>query len=90
MVTTRRKLAWIIFSFALVFRTGLRLRAAMVGLCYRKLLRLSPAARMRISSGELTNLISLDTNRLSDLVPYLHALWFAPLQIALSSGLPNM
>ncbi|KAL3926467.1 MAG: hypothetical protein SGPRY_003285 [Prymnesium sp.] len=32
----------------------------------------------------LNNLIGLDANRLSDLVPYLHALWFAPLQIALA------
>ena len=73
--------------FALVFRTGLRLRAAMVGVCYRKLLRLSPAARLELSTGEVTNLVSVDANRLSDLVPYLHALWFAPLQIVAALAL---
>jgi len=73
--------------FALVFRTGLRVRSAMVGLCYRKLLRISSSARVELSSGELNNLIGLDANRLSDLIPYLHALWFAPLQIVLALSL---
>ena len=38
--------------FASVFRTGLALRAAVVGSTYRKLLRLSPAARLRASACE--------------------------------------
>ena len=67
--------------FALVFRTGLRLRSSIVGASYRKLLRLSPSARLNLSSGELTNLIGTDATRLSDLVPYLHAIWFAPVQV---------
>ena len=71
--------------FARLFRVGLKLRAAVVGASYRKLLRVSPTAR--ISSGELTNLIGPDAQRIGDLVPYLHALWFAPLQVVAALGL---
>ena len=67
--------------FASVFRTGLSLRAAVVGATYRKLLRLSPASRLRASSGEIQNLMGSDAQRIADLTPYLHALWFAPLQV---------
>lgn len=66
--------------FASVFRTGLGMRASVVGATYRKLLRLSPAARLRASSGEIQNLMGSDAQRIADLTPYLHALWFAPLQ----------
>ena len=67
--------------FAMLFRTGGRLRAALVAATYRKLLRLSPASRGAVSSGELTSLMGADASRVADLVPYLHALWFAPLQV---------
>ena len=68
--------------FAQTFRTGLRLRAALIGVTYRKLLRLSPAAQIAASTGEVTNLVGADAQRVADLTPYLHALWFAPLQAA--------
>ena len=71
--------------FAQLFRTGLRLRAAVVGATYRKLLRVAPTAR--VSSGDVTNLIGPDSQRICDLVPYLHALWFAPLQVLAALGL---
>ena len=64
-----------------VSTTGLRVRAALTGALYRKLLRLSPAAQLA-SSGELVNLVGADAQRIADLTPYLHALWFAPLQVA--------
>ena len=67
--------------FAQTFRTGLRLRAALIGVTYRKLLRLSPAAQIAASTGEVTNLVGADAQRVADLTPYLHALWFAPLQV---------
>ena len=65
-----------------VSTTGLRVRAALTGTLYRKLLRLSPAAQLAASSGELVNLVGADAQRIADLTPYLHALWFAPLQVA--------
>ena len=67
--------------FAALFLTGLKLKSAIVGGTYRKLLRLSPSARLATSSGEITSLMGSDAQRIGDLVPYLHALWFAPLQV---------
>jgi hypothetical protein len=72
--------------FASVFRTGLGMRASVVGAIYRKLLRLSPAARLRASSGEIQNLMGSDAQRIADLTPYLHALWFAPVQVGEEKG----
>ena len=40
-----------------------------------------------LGAGEVTNLIGPDAQRISDLVPYLHALWFAPLQVVAALGL---
>lgn len=67
--------------FAQLFACGQDAKAAIVGASYRKLLRLSPSARLGTSSGEITNLLGQDAQRIADLVPYLHALWFAPLQV---------
>ena len=52
---------------------------------YRKALRLSHASRGDKSLGELVNLMSVDVQRMTDLVPYLHNLfWSSPLQIIVS------
>ena len=67
--------------FAQLFATGLKVRASIVGAAYRKLLRLAPAAQLAASAGEVTNLMGPDAQRIGDLVPYLHAVWFAPLQV---------
>ena len=51
--------------FAQLFRTGSKVSAAVVGVSYRKLLRVSPTARL--SSGEVTNLIGPDVSALHSL-----------------------
>ena len=62
-------------------RTGQRCKSGLISAGYRKLLRLSPAARIGRSAGEISNLLSADAQRIAELLPYLHALWFAPLQV---------
>ena len=47
----------------------------------RKSLKLSNSARQKFTTGEITNLISVDTQRLLDNIPYLNVLWGAPLKI---------
>ena len=73
--------------FAMCFSTGLKVKASIVGATYNKLLRLAPAARLGANAGEVTNLMGPDAQRIGDLVPYLHALWFAPLQVLVALAL---
>jgi ABC-type bacteriocin/lantibiotic exporter with double-glycine peptidase domain len=47
-------------------------------------LRLSNKARRTSTVGEIVNLMSVDAQRLMNLSPYLHTIWWAPLQIVLS------
>ena len=47
-------------------------------------LRLSNKARRTSTVGEIVNLMSVDAQRLMDLMPYVNNLWSAPLQITLS------
>jgi len=44
-------------------------------------LRLSPKARAESSSGEMVNLMQVNTQTLVDIVPFLNMLWSAPFQI---------
>ncbi|XP_023560454.1 multidrug resistance-associated protein 6 isoform X2 [Octodon degus] len=53
----------------------MRLRAALTGLVYRKVLVLSPGARKSTAVGDVVNLLSVDVQRLSDSVLYLNGLW---------------
>jgi len=66
------------------FRVGLRLRTAVVTSVFAKALVLSSAELMKRSVGEVTNLMSVDSARLQDLTPYLHAIWYSFLQIGLA------
>ena len=51
---------------------------------YRKSLLLSSKARKQLSVGETVNLMSIDTQRLMDVILSLNLLWSSPLTIALS------
>ena len=68
-----------------VFKVSLQIRAGLVACVYRKALRLSHGSRSHKSLGELVNLMSVDVQRMTDLVPYLHNLvWSSPLQVRCS------
>lgn len=47
-------------------------------------MRLSNSARKASTVGEIVNLMSVDAQKIMDLLPYLHMVWSAPLQIALA------
>ncbi|XP_076819730.1 multidrug resistance-associated protein 1-like isoform X2 [Clavelina lepadiformis] len=63
---------------------GMRLRSAVISAVYRKALLLSSAARKDSTAGEIVNLMSVDAQRLMDLMPYLNTVWSAPFQIILA------
>ncbi|KAM5227722.1 ATP-binding cassette sub-family C member 6 [Ctenodactylus gundi] len=59
----------------------MRLRTAITGLVYRKLLVLSSGARKASSVGDVVNLLSVDVQRVTDSILYLNGLWLPLLWI---------
>ncbi|XP_025772449.1 multidrug resistance-associated protein 6 [Puma concolor] len=53
----------------------MRLRTAITGLVYRKVLVLSSASRKASTVGDVVNLVSVDVQRLTESVIYLNGLW---------------
>ncbi|NWY45608.1 MRP1 protein, partial [Sylvia atricapilla] len=60
---------------------GLRLRTAVTGLVYRKILVMSNASREAATTGEIVNLVSVDVQKLMDLIIYFNGTWLAPIRI---------
>ncbi|CAF4354696.1 unnamed protein product [Rotaria socialis] len=63
-----------------VVTCAMQMRVAYSGLIFRKVLRLSTDAMNKFSSGEITNLLANDANKVELLHYYLNYLWIAPLQ----------
>ncbi|RXN01990.1 Multidrug resistance-associated protein 1 [Acipenser ruthenus] len=70
--------------FHVCFMTGMRLRTSIVGAVYRKALIITNAARRTSTVGEIVNLMSVDAQRLVDLMTYINMIWSAPLQVVLA------
>uniref|UniRef100_A0A4X2LV23 ATP binding cassette subfamily C member 3 n=1 Tax=Vombatus ursinus TaxID=29139 RepID=A0A4X2LV23_VOMUR len=70
--------------FQYVFVTGIRLRAGITGVIYRKALVITNSAKRSSTLGEIVNLMSVDAQRFTDLVNFLNMLWSAPMQIILA------
>ncbi|KAJ1439399.1 pdr transporter [Ochromonadaceae sp. CCMP2298] len=66
------------------YRVGMNLRSSVVTAVYSKALVISVAALSRKTLGEITNLMSVDSSRLQDLTPYLHAVWYSLYQVAVA------
>ena len=62
-------------------RVGFQMRTALTTSVYRKALRLSPVARQETPTGQIVNLMQLDTNRLDMFMMQLHVLWDGAYQI---------
>uniref|UniRef100_A0A8C5TE87 ABC-type glutathione-S-conjugate transporter n=1 Tax=Malurus cyaneus samueli TaxID=2593467 RepID=A0A8C5TE87_9PASS len=60
---------------------GLRLRTALTGLVYRKILVMSNASRKAAAIGEIVNLVSVDVQKLMELIIYFNGTWLAPIRI---------
>lgn len=66
------------------YRVGMNLRSAVITSVYAKSLIISPMTLARKTVGEITNLMSVDSGRLQELTPYLHAVWYSFFQIIIS------
>ncbi|OLL26952.1 Metal resistance protein YCF1 [Neolecta irregularis DAH-3] len=69
--------------FERAFETGMRIRAGLTAAIYRKSLVLSNDGKQEKSTGDIVNLMSVDTQRLQDLTQYAQTIWSAPFQITL-------
>ncbi|XP_029207815.1 multidrug resistance-associated protein 1-like [Acropora millepora] len=70
--------------FHVMVTLGLKVRTAVVGMVYSKALLLNNSARKESTAGEIVNLMSVDAQRLMDLMTFLNALWSSPFQIIVS------
>ncbi|KAM7536240.1 hypothetical protein Aperf_G00000087056 [Anoplocephala perfoliata] len=66
---------------------GMDMRTAIISAVYRKSLRLSAASRSQSTSGEIINLMSIDSQRFQMLMLHIHMLWSAPFQFGMSTYL---
>ena len=67
--------------FCHMYVVGIKVRSLMFALIYRKSLRLSPAARIKYTTGEITNYLSVDCQRFFFGIQFTNMLWAGPLQI---------
>ncbi|XP_028401657.1 multidrug resistance-associated protein 1-like [Dendronephthya gigantea] len=70
--------------FKIVMVIGLRIRTAVLGVVYKKALSLSTISRNQSTVGEMVNLMSVDAQRLMDILTYFNMLWSSPYQISLA------
>ncbi|CAJ1954764.1 unnamed protein product [Cylindrotheca closterium] len=69
----------------LALKTGVALRATLVSLIYDHVLQLSPEGKQSLTSGEVTNLVAVDTQKLYEVAQDGHLIWALPLSIVLVS-----
>uniref|UniRef100_A0A2C9K9A9 ABC-type glutathione-S-conjugate transporter n=1 Tax=Biomphalaria glabrata TaxID=6526 RepID=A0A2C9K9A9_BIOGL len=63
---------------------GMRVKSAVTAAVYKKALTISNESRKESTVGEIVNLMSVDCQRLQDVVGYLYVLWSMPLMIILA------
>ena len=67
----------------LSYQSGIALRTAVISVIYEHSLKLSPKGREGLTSGQVTNLVATDTQKLFEVMHDLHMIWSAPLAIAI-------
>ena len=71
----------------LAFQSGIVLRAAIVNAVYDHILRLTPRGRAGLASGEITNLVAIDSQKLFELMQDLNQSWACPLAMVIVTTL---
>jgi ABC-type multidrug transport system fused ATPase/permease subunit len=67
-----------------IFTLAMRIRSALISVIYDKVMKLSPNGRKVFTTGEIVNIMSVDTQRVMEYVQIANLLWICPLQIAVS------
>lgn len=69
--------------FQRAFDMGMKIKSALTGVIYNKSLVLSNETKQTSNTGDIVNLMSVDVQRLQDLVQNLQIIWSGPFQIVL-------
>jgi len=64
-------------------KTGIALRSAVVNIVYRHVMMLSPHGKRGLTSGEINNLVAVDSQKLYEVTQEGHLIWALPLSIVL-------
>lgn len=70
-------------SYWITHLNGMRTKIGLSGLIFQKMLKLAPETRKEYSLGRTVALMSTSVARIEAAFPYLHYIWFGPLQIIL-------
>ena len=67
-----------------MYLIGMWTKSSIISAIYRKALVVTAESKKGSTSGEIVNLMSVDAQKISDLLPYLNMLWSSPLQITVA------
>ena len=67
----------------LAMKSGVTIRIAVIGAIYERVLQLTPAGRIGLTSGAVTNLFAIDTQKLFEVAAEGHLIWSAPLSMTI-------
>jgi ABC-type multidrug transport system fused ATPase/permease subunit len=67
----------------LATQAGVVLRSTVVSVVYRRVMQLSSEGRLGLASGEVTNIVAIDTQKLFEVTQEGHLIWAMPLSIIL-------
>ena len=67
----------------LAMKTGIILRSTLVGVIYERILKLQPQGKLHLTSGEVTTLVAIDTQKLFEVTQEIHLIWSMPLSMTL-------
>lgn len=69
-------------------RVGIRVRAAIIDVVFRKSLVLAPSAAVNAGGGDIVNLLAVDLARIQEVLHFLYVVWLAPLAVAIGALAP--
>jgi len=69
----------------MALKTGIAMRAAVVNVLYQHILYLSSEGQQGLTSGEITNLVAVDTQKIYEVTQEGHLIWALPLSVLLIS-----
>lgn len=71
-------------NYHMGMRTGMRVEKSLISAIYRKSLVIKPEEKKKYTTGEIVNLMSVDSSNINNATAYLWIIWSAPLQICIA------